>query len=163
MLLALGQLRSRDWRLHLAGEGPGIPGLQELARSLGIEGRITWHGWLARDDLVRLIGQADVCLQPDTPDSLRVKGSSSLKVLEYIALGRWVLAGRCKSLSFLEEEGLGALVDAADVQAWAQTLDAAVQTRPKPPAGQGRRFLAQNRTHEAAVQRYLGAIFPEGR
>jgi glycosyltransferase involved in cell wall biosynthesis len=47
MLDALGCLRDLPWRLSVVGQGRLRPRLEEQARRLGIDHRITWHGGVA--------------------------------------------------------------------------------------------------------------------
>ena len=53
-----------DWRLDLAGKGPLIAPLTELARSLGIAGRVHFHGFVPDAQLQGLYDQAHLFLMP---------------------------------------------------------------------------------------------------
>jgi glycosyltransferase involved in cell wall biosynthesis len=53
-----------DWRLDLAGQGPLIEPLTALATSLGIGGRVHFHGFVPDDELQRLYSQAHLFLMP---------------------------------------------------------------------------------------------------
>jgi glycosyltransferase involved in cell wall biosynthesis len=54
----------RAWRLDLAGEGSQVAPLTELAASLGIAGRVHFHGFVADADLRTLYDQAHLFLMP---------------------------------------------------------------------------------------------------
>ncbi|MGA1983261.1 MAG: glycosyltransferase family 4 protein [Acidobacteriaceae bacterium] len=53
-----------NWRLDLAGKGPLIPELTDLAHSLGIADRVHFHGFVPDADLQRLYDQAHLFLMP---------------------------------------------------------------------------------------------------
>ena len=53
-----------DWRLDLAGKGPLIPSLKEMAANLGIASRVHFHGFLSDDALGELYEQAHLFLMP---------------------------------------------------------------------------------------------------
>jgi glycosyltransferase involved in cell wall biosynthesis len=53
-----------NWRLDLAGKGPLIGELTELAGSLGIADRVHFHGFVPDDELQALYDQAHLFLMP---------------------------------------------------------------------------------------------------
>ncbi len=62
---ASSPLSSRvNWRLDLAGKGPLIGELSELAASLGIADRVHFHGFVPDSDLQALYEQAHLFLMP---------------------------------------------------------------------------------------------------
>jgi glycosyltransferase involved in cell wall biosynthesis len=62
---AAPSLSSRtNWRLDLAGKGPLLAPLTQLAAELGIAARVHFHGFVPDDDLQRLYDQAHLFLMP---------------------------------------------------------------------------------------------------
>jgi glycosyltransferase involved in cell wall biosynthesis len=53
-----------NWRVDLAGKGPLIPQLTELAASLGIAGRVHFHGFVPDSELQTLYDEAHLFLMP---------------------------------------------------------------------------------------------------
>lgn len=53
-----------DFHLHLVGDGPLRVPLSRLARSLGIDHRVSFHGQVPHDKVSELIRSADVFLMP---------------------------------------------------------------------------------------------------
>jgi glycosyltransferase involved in cell wall biosynthesis len=53
-----------NWRLDLAGKGPLIPPLTELAETLGIATRVRFHGFVPDGELQTLYEQAQLFLMP---------------------------------------------------------------------------------------------------
>jgi glycosyltransferase involved in cell wall biosynthesis len=72
MLRALANLEHRspalssrvDWRLDLAGKGPLLGDLTELARSLGIGDRVRFHGFVPDSEVQALYDAAHLFLMP---------------------------------------------------------------------------------------------------
>ncbi|MDX2186818.1 MAG: glycosyltransferase family 4 protein [Opitutaceae bacterium] len=49
--LAQKMRNGEEFEFHLVGDGPQRADLETLARDLGLSGRITWHGWLTKEEL----------------------------------------------------------------------------------------------------------------
>ncbi len=71
----------------LVGDGPAVDGIRRLAAELGVTDRITITGIVDRDAIPRYVNGFDIALQPDVVDY-----ASPLKMFEYLALGRAVVA-----------------------------------------------------------------------
>lgn len=78
-----GQLR----HLLLVGDGPILDSLQQHAERLGVLDQFTVTGVVARDQVADYVAAFDVALQPDV-----VEYASPLKLFEYLALGRAIVA-----------------------------------------------------------------------
>ncbi|HKK07297.1 MAG TPA: glycosyltransferase, partial [Gemmatimonadota bacterium] len=65
-----------DVRFVIAGEGPGRPGLEGLARELGVEGRVALPGHV--DEVARSLGDLDLFVMASSGEGL---GSAALEAL----------------------------------------------------------------------------------
>jgi glycosyltransferase involved in cell wall biosynthesis len=92
-VLALGHLATlrSDWHAVFAGQGEMLSPARDLSRSLGLDGRLEFPGHQSREAVRRLISTADVCLASD-PKTKFNDLSTMLKVMEYLAIGRAVVA-----------------------------------------------------------------------
>ncbi len=80
----------REWRhchLLVVGDGPARAGLEQQARRLGVQDRVTFTGVVQRDDVARHVAAFDIALQPAV-----VAYASPLKLFEYLALGKAIVA-----------------------------------------------------------------------
>ncbi|MFM9437459.1 sugar transferase (PEP-CTERM/EpsH1 system associated) [Janthinobacterium sp. CG_23.3] len=68
LLTALAALARRDWVAVLVGEGPARAALEELARSLGIAGRVRFAG--QRDDVAAWLAAMDVYVLSSTNEGV---------------------------------------------------------------------------------------------
>ncbi|MDD2725339.1 MAG: glycosyltransferase family 4 protein [Methylovulum sp.] len=87
VLEAIADNRGRNWHLLLVGDGPARAAIEQQAQSLGISDRLTITGIIDRDEVARYVAVFDVALQPDV-----VEYASPLKLFEYMALGKAILA-----------------------------------------------------------------------
>jgi glycosyltransferase involved in cell wall biosynthesis len=90
---ALAYLRERrdDWHAIIAGDGGALAELRALTTDLGLDDLVEFTGWLQDADLRRLLSSCDICLVPD-PKTLLSDASSMLKVAEYMAMSRPIVA-----------------------------------------------------------------------
>ncbi|MBV1799983.1 glycosyltransferase family 4 protein [Siccirubricoccus sp. G192] len=91
--------------LLVVGEGPARPGLERLAAELGVAGRVRFTGLADRAAVPGLVAGFDIALQPAA-----VAYASPLKVFEYMAAGRAILAPDQPNLREVLEDGRTALL-----------------------------------------------------
>lgn len=91
--------------LVLVGEGPARPGLEQLAAELGIAHRVRFAGLAERGAVPGLLASFDIALQPAA-----VAYASPLKVVEYMAAGRAIVAPDQPNLRELLCDGENALL-----------------------------------------------------
>ncbi len=76
-----------DLRLVVVGDGPARAALERQAAALGLADRVTFTGLQPREAIPALVAGFDIALQP-----LAVSYASPLKVFEYMAAGRAIVA-----------------------------------------------------------------------
>ncbi len=76
-----------DIHLLIVGDGPARSGLEGLARELNVAQHVTVTGVVQRSDMPEYVAAFDIALQPAVVDY-----ASPLKLFEYMALGKPVLA-----------------------------------------------------------------------
>lgn len=70
-----------DWRLDILGRGPCTGSWQKQSVRLGLADRCTWHGWLPREEALRIMRDAHVFVISS------LKDLTSTVLLEALALG----------------------------------------------------------------------------
>ncbi len=124
-------------RLVIAGEGPALPGLRELARRLGIAERTRFVGYLARDGALQ-----DCYRAADAFVFASRTETQGLVLLEALALGVPVVALSVMGTRDVLEGQPGALVAEDAVPAFAQAMvriatDDAMRARMAADAAKG--------------------------
>lgn len=94
-----------DTHLLVVGDGPVRTELQIQARRLGLGERVTFTGVIHRDQVPAHVAAFDVALQPAvTPYA------SPLKLMEYLVLGKAVIAPATPNLQEVLTDGVNALL-----------------------------------------------------
>lgn len=91
--------------LLVVGDGPARPDLEQLAHSLGVAERVRFTGVVAREKIPAHVAAFDVALQPAV-----VPYASPLKLFEYLALGKAVLAPSVPNLLEILTDGDNAVL-----------------------------------------------------
>jgi glycosyltransferase involved in cell wall biosynthesis len=99
--------RPGDTGLHLliVGDGPARESLQTQARQRGVADRITITGIVDRDRVADYIGAFDIALQPSV-----VPYASPLKLFEYLAMGRAIVAPATPNIMEVLNDGENAVL-----------------------------------------------------
>jgi glycosyltransferase involved in cell wall biosynthesis len=123
------------FRLEIAGDGEARPGLESLARELGLGDHVQFHGHV--QDVPGLLARATAVVLPSLSEGI------SLTLLEAMARGLPVVATRVGGNAEVVEDGVtGRLVEPADPEALAAALvelgGVTDQTRSMGRAGRAR-------------------------
>ncbi len=112
VLRALGKLKDRAWTLDVIGDGPQRTELETLAAELGLQERVSFHGF--RNDVGDWMAFSGCLLFPSYQEGM------GLVVLEALNVGLPVLASDLEPLRPLAS---GALVPPGDVDAWRKAME----------------------------------------
>ncbi len=96
--------------LMIVGEGPALSDLKAKAKQLGVEDRVTFTGLIGRDRIARAIAAFDIALLPKC-----VEYCSPLKVFEYMAAGKAILAPDQENIREILSSGTSGLLFAPSV------------------------------------------------
>jgi glycosyltransferase involved in cell wall biosynthesis len=104
--------------LLVVGDGPVRADLERLASELGIADRVTFTGVIHREQVPAWVASFDIALQPAV-----VAYASPLKLMEYLVMGKAVIAPRTPNLCEVLSDGdNAALFDESVAAAFEQTL-----------------------------------------
>jgi len=150
LLEALARLRRADLHLVLVGDGDLRADLEDQARRLGVEGRVTLAGY--RRDVGRLLLASDIFVISSRKEGL------PMVLLEAMAAGLPVVATRVGAIPDALGDGqAGVLVPAEDPGALAAAIEAlaADKERRAALAGAAQRIHAARFSRRAMGQRYI--------
>lgn len=91
--------------LFVVGDGPARASLEAQAAALGIAQRVIFTGIVPRDAVPAYVSVFDVALQPAVVDY-----ASPLKLFEYLALGRAIVAPDQPNIREILDDGVNALL-----------------------------------------------------
>jgi glycosyltransferase involved in cell wall biosynthesis len=144
--------RETGCHLLVVGDGPARASLEQQAKRLGLSDRVTFTGVIGRDDVAKYVAAFDIALQPAVVDY-----ASPLKLFEYLALGRAVVAPNQPNIREILQDGDNALLfDAQDPAGLVRAIrslvrDAALRERLAVRAGAT--IAEQNLTWRGNAQR----------
>lgn len=116
-VLALLRVHHPEARLTVAGSGPELTRLQELADSLGLGGAVSFAGRLEREAMAELYRHATLSLNPSLADNM------PNSVLESLASGVPVVSTEVGGVPYLvQHERTALLVPPGDPQAMADAV-----------------------------------------
>lgn len=101
----------RNARLLVVGDGPVRGELEALAQRLDIRDRVRFTGVIGRDLVPAHVAAFDIALQPAV-----VSYASPLKLFEYLALGKAIVAPRQPNIEEVLTDGSNALLFDAGVE-----------------------------------------------
>ena len=158
---ALLQPRLPHARLLLVGDGPTAEELRRDAMLLGIHDAVHFTGAVEHSAIPALLAAMDVAVAPYLPAEDFY--FSPIKVFEYMAAGRPVVASRLGEMTALAADGLLHAVEPGDVPALAGALEA-VLGAPQAAgarAERARAWVRRERTWQANARRAV-ALALEG-
>lgn len=88
-------------RLIVIGEGPTRRNLQKLANQFGLQGNVVFLGNVPHRNVPLYINASDICLAPFTSWRNKDIGLSPIKLLEYLACGKPVVASAVPGVTSL--------------------------------------------------------------
>lgn len=114
-----------DLHLLVVGDGPARSNLESLAANLGVADQLTITGVIQRDELPAYVAAFNIALQPAAVDY-----ASPLKLFEYMALGKAIVAPASANIRETLKDGEDALLfSQEDDNAFDKALAALVNDR----------------------------------
>lgn len=145
--------------LLVVGDGPARATLEAQARRLGIADRLTITGVVGRDDIARHVAAFDIALQPAV-----VAYASPLKLFEYLALGRAIVApAQANILEILSDGQNAVLFEPGNPDALAAAIERVsrdAELRQRIAAGARASITEQGLTWHRNAER-VSALFHE--
>jgi glycosyltransferase involved in cell wall biosynthesis len=149
--------------LLIIGFGPQLDDARAYAKRLGIDSRIVFTGKVPHEEAPRYLAAADILIFPyssEYPDTYLNAGRSSLKLYEYMAMGRPVVASDIGELHESLKEGGGVLVEGNSPQAFGEKIRALIDDKDSMSRlGAEARRRAENRyNYESLAKEFAKAV-----
>jgi glycosyltransferase involved in cell wall biosynthesis len=145
VLQALGE----RWPGHVVVAGPVNPELRRVAHSIS---GIKWVGFVEPQYVPGLVAQYDVCIVPFVVND-RIRKSCPLKIWEYLAAGKPVVAPRIPAF-----EPAADVIDFAASRPDFVRLVADRLADPRPQLIEKRRQLAQSRSWDSITSSLVSVL-----
>jgi glycosyltransferase involved in cell wall biosynthesis len=164
--------RAPDAVCLVAGSGPELAPLQQLAAGLGVAGHVRFLGAVPWLETPALYAAADIFVAPSIHDARGNVDGLPTTILEAMAAGRPVIASQVAGIGLAVTDGVnGRLVPECDAAALAQAVLALIQDRARcSQMGENGRARVRQELNWLAVARALSEIYaasaphaPDGR
>jgi glycosyltransferase involved in cell wall biosynthesis len=103
-----------DAELHIYGEGPAKQSLIRLADSLGLGDRTVFHGMLPTEQIVQVMADTDLAVEPKRAGSQFGNEALSMKIFEFMAVGVPLVVSRTKIHQYYYTDDLVKYYDGDD-------------------------------------------------
>ena len=144
-------------RFLVVGDGPACAGLRARAEDLGVADRLIITGVFAHERLADYLSAIDITLQPEvTPYA------SPLKLFEYMAMGRAIVAPDTENIREILEDNVDSLIFPAgnigDLAAAIRRLALDGALRARLGAGAAAKIVSRGLTWQRNAERVAGLI-----
>jgi glycosyltransferase involved in cell wall biosynthesis len=151
--------RNPSANLLVVGRGEGEDKLRQAAREGRIEAAISFAGEVAYERVPDFVACADVALVPNIELVVDV---SPLKVFEYLACERPVVASKVAGLEFIETMGLGRVIPPWDPDGFAAaTVELLENPARRAEMGRRGRMFVESERSWSSVARRVSAVLEE--
>jgi glycosyltransferase involved in cell wall biosynthesis len=111
VLEVMVEQQNKDLIFLVVGDGPAIPQLHKKAKKLGLNEQFYVTGIINRKEMPKWLNVFEIALQPDV-----VPYASPLKMIEYLAKGKAIIAPNTSNIKELLDDGTTALLFDASIQ-----------------------------------------------
>jgi len=144
----------------IIGDGKMKVKLTRLAAQRGISNEVVFIGKVTYEEVPWYINASDICVAPFVKERNQRIGLSPLKLCEYLACGKPVVASRISGLEILEKYNCGYLINPESPEELAQAI---IKLLRDPILRQsmgenGRKYVLENRSWESVAKK-LSATF----
>jgi glycosyltransferase involved in cell wall biosynthesis len=116
--------RRIDFVCHFVGDGPDKQSLTGLAEQSGLSKKIRFHGRLTRDEIARLLLDADVLAAPSVPTRDGRREGIPVVLMEAMGSGVPVIASNISGIpELVKDKSTGLLVPPRDATSLADALE----------------------------------------
>ncbi len=137
----------------IVGDGPLKEDLMKKVLESKWKQRFIFTGMVNYEEIPFLINIANICVVPFISKRNQKTGVSPIKIFEYMACGKPVVASRIQGLEFIEDEGVGCLIEPEDVESLKKALyDLIKEPKERIRMGQkGSQIARENFSWESRV------------
>jgi glycosyltransferase involved in cell wall biosynthesis len=141
-----------DAMVLIVGEGLIKERLVKLTEQIGISDRVIFTGMIPYDKVPLYINACDVCAAPKLPLGI---GYSPLKLYEYMACGKPVVATRTSGFEILEQNNAGLLVNPQKSEELGNAIVRLLKDEElrKQMGENGRKYVVENHSWESVAKR----------
>ena len=163
LMTALAELRAEgaEWALVVAGDGPERAAWEKLARDRGLDDRVLFLGSVPWEQVPAVLGRIDVGYSGQVPLKIGAMYHSPLKLYEYLAMGKPVIAAAYEdALRVVEPGHTGYLFAPDSMDELKAVLKEALRNRDRWEAmgAAARRLVVSRHSWEARITHLIKEV-----
>ncbi len=112
--------KNKSFKLIIVGEGPERYKLEELVKIYSLNEIVSFKGYIKNDIAIKYMCASDICVTPKVPIS---SGYSPIKLYEYMAAARPVIASDLPGFEIIKDFDCGRLFKSLDENALAGEIE----------------------------------------
>jgi len=130
LIEALKSVKWNNWHLNVLGEGPEHGNLEALAKNYNLADKITFAGFMQKEDLVKFFSMARVFVFPSLADKF------SIVLSEALASGLYVIGSKYDGASYdlIKDGHNGRIVDPKNIVELAQSIEETIRDAHRLPS-----------------------------
>jgi glycosyltransferase involved in cell wall biosynthesis len=151
---------SQNFHLIIVGDGPELQRCMEISQQLHLNNSVIFTGAQAYSSIPQYLGACSILVAPKKP---LASGFSPLKIYEYLACARPILASNVEGLEFIEQQKVGLLFSPGDVNDLTSKLQDILNIPEyvkKEMGDRGRQFVVATHSWDTVVHTIRHFIFP---
>ena len=147
-------LKHSDTKFLIVGDGIMKRKLIELTYKIGVADKFIFTGQVPYEDVPKYINASDVCVVYKIPLK---SGYSPLKLYEYMACGKPVVASKVEGFEILEQNKAGILVEPENPEELAKVIIKLLKDEKlrKKMGKNGRKYVVKNHSWKAVAKRVV--------
>jgi glycosyltransferase involved in cell wall biosynthesis len=140
-------------RFLIVGGGTTKPALVDLARGIGVSDSVIFTEVVPYENVPMYLNASEICVAPFIRGRNERSGVSPLKIHEYGACGKAVVASRLPGLEFVEQCQTGLLVQPESAEELARAIVKLLRDPElrKRMGENGRKYVVENRSWESVA------------
>jgi glycosyltransferase involved in cell wall biosynthesis len=139
--LQLGRIKSSRLKLLIVGEGDAYDELQRIQEKYKLQGRVILTGKKPYQEIPAFIAASDICLLPAYPEEKIMQDIVPIKMYEYMAMKKPVIATRLPGVTKEFSEGNGVVYIDRPEDAVEKALELVTSRKLNELGSKARRFV----------------------
>jgi glycosyltransferase involved in cell wall biosynthesis len=142
-------------KVLIIGDGSYLEHCKELTQKYNLENTIDYLGIIEANEVVGYINIFDICLAPFTKLDYEIRGSSGLKIVEYLYCNKPVITIDVHEYKYIKDNDFGLLYLADDVTGLANNIEKLLLDNKQINS---KEFIKSNFTKEVVFKKYINII-----
>jgi glycosyltransferase involved in cell wall biosynthesis len=144
-----------NYRVMIVGDGDYFKQCELLIKQYNLKEVITMVGLVAPNEVPMYIRNFDICVAPFTESDYKIRGSSALKIMEYLYCNKPVVTIDVNEYRFIKDNSFGLLYESNNINDLADSIFSLMQQQP---VIESKSFVTEHMSKNVIFKQYLQLI-----